>query len=139
MLDSSAMAGLRTMIGRNRALFAVLCVLALAIKIILPQGFMLGSSGSELKVMICAESGAAPAMVAIPMKAGHGKDAAGATAKETCPYGALGMGALAAADLSLLATALAFILLLGFAPQPAPYLRRTNRLLPPLRGPPAIT
>lgn len=136
------MQGLRRVISAHRALFALLAALALAAKLVLPQGFMLAPTAGGITVMVCADSGSGPATVTIPMKSdalnGAGHDAAGAQAKEACPYSALGMGGLAATDMVLLVAALAFLLLLGFGPQRALPLQTRPRLLPPLRGPPAF-
>lgn len=132
------MQGLRRAISAHRALFALLAALALAAKLLLPQGYMLAPASGGITVMVCADSGSGPATVTIPMKADPAQDAADTKAKEACPYSALGMGGLAATDIVLLAAALAFLLLLGFGPQRAPPLQSQPRLLPPLRGPPAL-
>lgn len=132
------MQGLRSVISAHRALFAILAALALATRLLLPQGLMLAPTAQGMTVMICAESGTGPTSIAIPMKSDPGKDAGEAKAKEACPYSALGMGGLAVADVLLLAAALAFILHLGFGPQRHLPARLLPRLLPPLRGPPAF-
>jgi hypothetical protein len=132
------MQGLRRTISAHRALFSLLAALALAARLVLPQGFMLAPTAGGITVMVCADSGSGPATVTIPMKSDPAQDAADSKAKEACPYSALGMGGLAAADIVLLATALAFLLLLGFGPQRSPPLQVQPRLLPPLRGPPAF-
>ena len=54
-----------------------------------------------------------------------------------CPYTALGHASLAGADPALLATALAFILALAFAPLAPARLSRIPHIRPPLRGPPS--
>lgn len=133
------MQGLRHVITAHRALFALLAVLALAARLVLPQGLMISPTAGGMTVMICAESGTGPASVTIPMKADPAKAAAEAKAKEACPYSALGMVGLVPIDSLLLAAALAFILLLGFGLQRPLAARLLPRLLPPLRGPPALT
>lgn len=115
--------------------------LALCMKIVVPSGYMLGSSGAKfLTVEICGD-GASPhkfTQIAIPLKDGsqghgdeHGKG------DSPCPYTALSMASLGGADAPLLGIGLAFILALGFtALIPAP-LGQISHLRPPLRGPPA--
>ena len=133
-----AMPALRALIHRHRLLAAIIVVCALALKIVVPAGYMLGQHGTVLTVEICADASGAKVTQQITVPAAHDGKEAQAKAAETCPYAALGFPALASADPLLLALALAFILLLGLAPAPALPLRRIAFLRPPLRGPPAL-
>lgn len=132
---------LRALVHRHRRLAVLLVVLALAIKAVVPAGYMLGQQGTVLTVTICADaSGSAlHKQIVVPRKdAATDLAEAHAKASAACPYAALGFAALAGADAVLLALALAFVLALGLAPtRPAP-LRRIAFLRPPLRGPPAF-
>ncbi len=65
-------------------------------------------------------------------KGSHGKN------EGICAFTALGHGALGGADLVLLATALLFLIALGYAPLVPASPRRLTFLRPPLRGPPAL-
>ena len=58
-------------------------------------------------------------------------------AKGDCAFTMLAYGAVPATDPALLLAAIAFILALGFTSLPAPTLRGSPYLRPPLRGPPA--
>lgn len=132
---------LRALVHRHRRLAVLLAVLALAIKALVPAGYMVGLQGTVLTVAICADAsgGTVHKQIVVPPKGGA-SDLADAHAKApaTCAYAALGFAALAGADAALLALALAFVLALGFAPsRPAPQ-RRVAFLRPPLRGPPAF-
>lgn len=111
--------------------------LALVMKVLVPTGFMPGGSDGRLAVRICAEPGSA-LMLTVPLKAGerHGDPA---TSDGACPYAALGHAALGGADPLVLAAALAFILLLGFARAPVLRLDRWHHRAPPPRGPPLTT
>lgn len=131
---------LRTFLGNHRAAAALLVALALAIKALVPAGYMAASPVRMLSVSICADAsgGEMIRQIAIPLAgqpdhapAGHGK------AEATCPYAALGMAALGGADAPLLVLALAFILVLGLFAVVPPPARVATHLRPPLRGPPA--
>lgn len=139
------MGGLRTLLFGHRRLTALAVALALAVKLLLPAGFMLDSSAQgSITVAICADaSGDGHARtVSIPLKtdpgqADPGKSSA-AKAQGTCPWAGHGMNALGGADLALLALALGFIVAMGFLPAPPLLIARRNHLRPPLRGPPLL-
>lgn len=121
-------------------LMLLLLALSFAAKALVPAGFML-SPGSErfLTVTICADaSGTRKQMqISIPNKNDAGGEHAEEGAKgQPCVFSGLGYSALSGSDPVLLAGALAFILLIGLAPLPAPALRGTPFLRPQLRGPP---
>lgn len=121
----------------------VLVVLAMAVKALVPTGYMISSAGERfLTVTICADaSGILKQMrIAIPdkdEKGGHHSEAADKS--QPCAYAGLGYAALGGADPLLLVAALAFILLVGLAPLEAPPARSTAFLRPPLRGPPSLS
>ena len=121
----------------------MLVVLALAVKAVVPAGYMISSSGERfLTVTICADASGTPKQmqIAIPMnddgKSGHAETADKA---QPCAFSGLGHAAMGGADPILLAAALAFILLVGFAPLRAPPARDIPFLRPPLRGPPSLS
>ena len=137
------MSRLRTFLHRYPALALLLVAAALAMKVAVPAGMMVGTQSKTLTIEICADTLgvhltrqiAVPFAPPSPGKAGetgdHGKDSG------ACPFGALAMAALGGADAALLAAALAFILTLGIAPPCLVARERHTRLRPPLRGPPA--
>jgi hypothetical protein len=130
------MTALRALLLRHRLLAMVLVGAALCLKMVMPAGYMVAPEAKVLTIRICADSidHDAIAQVAVPMKGAAGKT--GNAGKGECAFSSLTMAATGGADPVLLAFALAFILALGFAPTPAPHLRRASRLRPPLRGPP---
>lgn len=135
------MHALRIMAYRYRLLAAVLLVLALAIKAVVPMGYMPVRHGTVLTIEICADAtsgGSLTRQIVVPSDpaSGQGKTAPD-KASSTCPYAALGLAMLAGANAVLLALALAYILSLGLAPTSSIPLRRIAFLRPPLRGPPA--
>jgi len=133
----------RALSRRNGQLALVLLVLALAVKALVPAGFMISATGDRfMSVTICADASGAPRQmqIAIPGKddggSGHSK---AADKGQPCAFSGLGHAALGGADPVLLASALAFILLMGFALRPAVPLRDIHFLRPPLRGPPSLS
>jgi hypothetical protein len=131
----------RTFLRSNRRLAALLVVLALAMKALVPAGYMLAQQTTVLSVTICADGQGKRIAheITVPMKAGHADDAGdpgkGGT---TCSWSSLAMGALGGAAPELLAALLVFILALGFR-SPAPLAAQSAfRLRPPLRAPPVL-
>jgi len=134
------MARLRVLVRHHVWPVLVLLALALAVKALVPAGFML-SPGAErfLTVTICADASGVPKQmrIALPDKDDPRGDRAEAADKgQPCAFSGLGQAVLGGADPLLLAAALAFILLVGFAPRPVLPARNTPFLRPPLRGPP---
>ncbi len=130
---------LRTLTGRNRAFAALLLALALAMKVLVPAGYMAMPGAQLLSVSICADAsgGAQLRQIAIPLK-GEPAPAGGEHGKATalCAFSALSMASLGGVEAPLLALALAFVLAAGLIPAiPAPAPAQAH-LRPPLRGPP---
>lgn len=136
------MTRLRALIRDHARLTLALLALALAVRAVVPAGFMLSSGGDRfLTVTICSDANGSPKQmqIAIPGKQNSGGDHSDAGAKAThCAFSGLGHSALGGADALLLTVALAFILLIGLAPLPALPRRDRPFLRPQLRGPPAI-
>ncbi len=143
------MASVRALIRDHRTLVMLLLALALAVKALVPQGYMLGGmagmSGQKLMtVQLCYDGMERKTVqIAIPTdgrpSAPGQQDAPGhADADSPCAYSALSMASTAGADAPLLALALLFILALGFAPVRTPALASLTRRLPPACGPPLI-
>ncbi len=137
------MIALRAFLFRHSALALWLVALALAMKALVPAGYMPGSETRSFTIQLCSEGidgrHDLVRQVVVPVKDAAGKAEAGhAKAQGTCPYGALGHALIGGADPVLLAAALAFIVALGFAATPVPAPRRRAHAWPPLRGPPLI-
>lgn len=131
----------RAMIRDHVPLTLVLLALALAVKAVVPAGFMPSAGGDRfLTVTICSDASGTPKQmqIAIPGNQDSTGDHSEPGAKATpCAFSGLGHSALGGADPLLLAGALAFILLIGLAPLPALPRRELPFLRPQLRGPPA--
>jgi hypothetical protein len=131
------MVALRTRLFRNPAAWLLLVVLALGLRALVPQGFMLEQGDDRtLTVSICRDAGSGPASVVleIPRKAPAHGDNAGQN--QHCAFGALGQAATLP-PIDLLVAMLAFVMALALLPAPRIVLHRLVRLRPPLRGPPA--
>lgn len=123
----------------HRRMAALLIALALAMKALVPAGFMLGADRHVLTVQICADTLGHQITQTITLPStGHPAEEK-AKSDSPCHFSALGHAMLGGADPALLVLALAFILALGFAPAPIPAPRRIAFLRPPLRGPPALS
>ena len=127
---------LRAFFLRHRTTAFAVIALALAMKLLIPAGTMVGGDARALTVQICDGYADAVHAVVLTVK-GHGDGGKTAPDRQTCPYSALGHAGLTGADAVLLAAALAFILLLGLATPAIAAPRRLVRLRPPLRAPPA--
>ena len=133
------MDSLRALLLRYRlAAFAVVA-LALAMKALVPTGYMVGGDSRAVTIRICSDAQGTAAFdarnIAIPMKgepAGKHTKAEGA-----CPYSALSFASLGGTDPVQLALALLFVMASGFALLVLPAPRPAAHLRPPLRGPPA--
>ncbi len=133
---------LRAFFLHHRRMAALLIALTLAMKALVPAGFMLGGDSRVITVQICADAlgQQITQKIVLPLNqsGGHsGEDKA--KTDSPCHFTALGHAMLGGADPVLLALALVFILALGFAPVLAPAPRRIAFLRPPLRGPPALS
>lgn len=129
---------LRQILRRHSRLALLVLAMALVVKATIPVGYMIGAGADrELTIQICGGQAGQSMTLVVPGKpdsAGH--DAAFQATH--CPFAGNGAPALAAADPVLLAAALLFVLLLGFAPWRAPELVRHAYRQPPPRGPPAL-
>lgn len=134
------MSPLRTLILDNARLSLVLLALALAIKAMVPAGFMLvPGKDRTLTVMICSAASAEPREIKLVIPAdgaGSSNQDQRAAKDKPCTFSGLGQLALSGADPLLLVALLAFILLIGIGPRRAPRLRDAPFLRPPLRAPP---
>lgn len=102
---------LRALIRDHARLTLVLLALALAVKAVVPTGFMLSADGDRfLTVTICSDASGTPKQmwIALPGKQDSGGDHSDAGAAAThCAFSGLGHSALGGADPLLLVAALA--------------------------------
>lgn len=134
------MAPLRAFLLAHRSLALLVLALALCAKAMVPAGYMFASSPDRvLMVTLCGDpSGAVhTAQIVIPGKAPASGYADAASKNSPCAFAGLSDVGLGGVDPLLLALAIAFILLLGFAPLRAPAPRTLAFFIPPSCGPPA--
>ena len=127
------MSDLRALLLRYRWLAMFAFASALAMKALVPAGFMIVSHNFSIDVVLCSGMGE-QRMVSIPVEREGKADVVGD--KQVCHGSALDKAVDSGADATLIADALAFILALGFAAVCLPLLRSPRFLSPPLRGPP---
>lgn len=130
------MSRLRAFFLTHRAAFAALLALALAMKALVPAGYMVAPTSSSFTVSVCSGMDGEQRTITIP----HKQDDSGKNAvdRQICHAAALDAATLGGTDPFLLGLALAFILALGFAPVSIPARRALRYETPPLRGPPAL-
>ncbi|MFM6852532.1 MAG: hypothetical protein ACKOUM_00435 [Sphingopyxis sp.] len=134
------MFALRAFALRHARFAALLLVLAIAVRALVPAGYMVARGPLLLNLTYCVDgSSNQRVQVAIPMNADAGKKAGSGTGHDRpCAFTALSMAALGGADPVVLLGALLFLLALGFAPVPRPVVPFWPRIRPPLRGPPLL-
>ena len=105
------MTGLRQHLLRHRALAAWLVALALLMKVLVPTGYMLGTSAGTITVELCSGYGPMKMTMPTPGMAHHGGDKSNhGKAEQPCAFSGLSAPSLAAADPILLVLSLAFII-----------------------------
>ena len=140
MLRAAPMYSLRFLIRKNQHSVLALLMLALCIKALIPNGFMVSASEDTfLTVTICSESSGdlKQIQMVIPGKEQGSKHSDGAQKGEHCVFAGLSHFALGGANMFLLALAWAFLVVLGLAPMQRQPHQLISNLRPPLRGPPA--
>lgn len=125
----------------HRRWSVLLCALALALRVMIPGGYMVSAGAHGLAVVVCPGSvpvGAAMTGMDHAMPAaGHGGGAKEHGQPEVpCAFSGLTAQALGAIDPVLLVQALAFAAVLALFAAPATAPRPILHLRPPLRGPP---
>lgn len=133
------MRGMRHLFRRHAGLAWLVVMLALAMKLLVPAGFMpvLGTNG--VTIVICSGSGPMTMTMAMPGMATPGGDHdAPAKHDAPCAFAGLAAPSLGGADVIQLAIALAAILALGVLFTPLAQRPVWAFLRPPLRGPPAL-
>lgn len=131
-----AVSALRAFVCRHRALAIGLAALALAMKALVPAGFMTVAAGSTISVVICDGHGDGR-IASIALPGSPGDESGAAKAAKTCPFSVLSADSLGGTDIVLVAALLLFILASGSLPLAISPLRRADYLMPPGRAPPA--
>ena len=146
------MTALRRLLA-HRSLALLVCLAALAMKLLVPSGYMIASDHGRLAITLCpgVSSQAMPMAIATPMAMSmhadmadhampqdHGSSKEHGKAEMPCAFSSLSAQALGAVDPILLVVAIAFVMALGLRPMRLLSSPLRRYLRPPLRGPPAL-
>ncbi|HZU65329.1 MAG TPA: DUF2946 family protein [Novosphingobium sp.] len=128
---------MRILIRTRRWLAITLIGLALAVRALLPQGYMPAAGPHVLSVQICADASGLPHLRQITLPArppAHNGDH-----HQACAFAGHAMPLLGGADPLLLWAALLLAMAAALAPVAAALPARPARLRPPLRAPPLLS
>ncbi len=116
----------------------LLCALSLAVKAVVPVGFMVGTQSRVVTVEFCADSTGERMLrqITIPLDHSHDRQETSKTS-QGCAFSSLGAGGLAAQAPALIAAAIAFVLAMGFGPVTLPLIGDFPHIRPAPRAPPA--
>jgi hypothetical protein len=130
----------RAFLKEHRWLALWLIAAALAVKALVPAGYMLADTGGKtLTMAICDGNGPATMTIDVPMDPDHAKKLDGTKQDGGCAFASLSHATMGGADPVLLLAAFAFLLALGFASTARPAPRRRAFARPPSQGPPPRT
>lgn len=135
------MTGLRRLLRSHRALAAFVVAAALALRLLVPAGFMPTMEGGRLVISICSGFGPAKTMeMTGATHAGmeHHGNPDGDRAQSPCAFADLALPVIGGMDPIQLAAAIVFVMAAGLVLATALPPRLSGRLRPPLRGPPAL-
>ncbi|MET3473525.1 hypothetical protein ABIC78_004077 [Novosphingobium sp. 1529] len=116
----------------------LICCAVLALRLLVPSGYMVEAGGSRITISICNGVASAPMSVSLPLKHDGGTQDSPQHSEHAmpCPYGSLAHAALPAADPIQLAQLLVFILAVAWLGLALPARSAPTYIRPPLRGPP---
>ena len=141
------MALIRTLLAR-RHLAMLICVAALAIKLLVPGGYMVSSDQGRISISICSGVTTGTMTMTMPGMTMPAMSMAGMAGHDQqqeqhgqiempCAFAGLSHHqALGAIDPVLLVAAIAFVMASGIAPAPRRMPALVDHLRPPSRGPP---
>ena len=128
---------LRSLVCNHRLFAGWIVVAAMAMRILVPVGFMPTESGHAMTMELCpgyaAMAMATPAPAHHTPDGRHGKDG---KSEAPCAFSGLSAPAVRGADFPILLLALTFLMGLGVLSDAPVVVRSCVRLRPPPRGPP---
>jgi hypothetical protein len=131
---------LRRCLLQDRLTALWLIALALAMKVLVPAGYMPAVSDGRMIVQLCSEGGPKTMVMNIAgLKQAPGEDGHEVKADMPCAFSGLSAPLLGSIPPALTAGAILVILALGLRPLAAPAAAATPHLRPPLRGPPTLS
>ncbi len=136
------MQAIRRLVLAHTLLAALICVAVLALRILIPTGYMISVNHGRIAVTLCSGVAQQQPSMAMDM-AGmdhtmpeHEKSKEHGKAEIPCAFSSLSAQALSAVDPSLLVAALAFVAALALYGLSPTIIRSASYLRPHLRGPP---
>lgn len=135
MASASAMSGVRTYLQRHAGLVALLLALTLALRALIPAGYMASASSNGVTIELCSGVAGKSVTIALPGTSKHQQDSR-SQAEQPCSFSGAGFDSAATIDPLILAIAIAFVIALGVRSTPFSYRETPAYLRPPLRGPP---
>ncbi|WP_298891248.1 hypothetical protein [uncultured Sphingomonas sp.] len=136
-VNDPRMAALRRLLRTCPALAALIVAAALAVRVLVPAGYMPTLDNGRIVIGICNGYGPMTMAIAVSGLDHHG-DADGHQAQSPCAFADLALPLIGGADPIQLAEALLFILAVALLLAEALPPRAAARLRPPLRGPPLV-
>lgn len=133
------MTGLRVLLTARRGWFALLVACALAVRLMVPVGFMPAVEGGRLTLTSCsgaAPAAATPAMAGMHHEAPDGRDRG--KPEMPCAFAGPGLATADAIDPVLLATAILFAFVFAVRAVALALPAAPVRWRPPLRAPPPV-
>ena len=138
---AASMEKLRRLFLDYPRLFAFICIVALAMKLAVPPGYMLAPDSKTFSVQICAGMGKTQTTIQISFdKENAGKGTHGETKGDTtqpCPFAGFSAPLITGTAPALLLLALFFIITAGLQYRPHCLPSAPRYTIPPLRGPPS--
>lgn len=131
------MHALRAFLQKHSSLAALIVVAALALRVLVPGGYMPSIDHGRITVKICTGAPDGPGTMVMAIPGLEHKQQPGDVATGKCAYADLAQAMTGGADVILLAAALAFALALALQLISTLPVRPAEFLRPPLRGPPA--
>jgi hypothetical protein len=135
---------LRRLVLAHRHLAALICVAALALRVLIPTGYMVSNDHGRVAISLCA--GVVEQQPSMPMDMpgmrhtmpADGKSKEHGKTEMPCAFSSLFAQALGGADPILLVAALAIVAALALHATPRTIVPVAAYLRPPLRGPPLV-
>ncbi len=135
------MQAFRRLVLAYRHIAALICVAALAVRILIPTGYMVSTDHGRVAITLCSGVVEQPSM-AMDMPgmdhamSDHGKSKEHGKAEMPCAFSGLSTPVLGGADPVLLVVALALVAAMALRATPRTIVASVPYLRPPLRGPP---
>lgn len=133
---------LRRLILAHSQIAALICVAAMALRLVIPTGYMVSNDHGRVAITLCSGVVAQQPSMTMDMPGmdhampEHGRSKEHGKTEMPCAFSSLSAQVLGGADPILLIAALALVAAMALHAVPRPRIPATPYLRPPLRGPP---